>query len=402
MTDTILIIGAGPLQVEGYLVARRLGVRTIAVDRNPSAPGMKLADVAYAVDTRDVPRITELARAERVTGVITLCTDAPVLSVAAVAAELGLTAISEEAAARATNKALMRDALAAAGVEVPGYRPVFSLDAVRHAAAELGYPVILKPPASSGSRGIFKASGPEQLPEAYAHARSVAGESGPVLVEEFVDGDEVSVETLSFGGCHEVIAITDKRTTGDPYWVEVGHAEPSRLGHALQEAICAQAIAGLAALGVSNAAGHVEIKVGRRGPRVIEIGARLGGDFITTELVPRSTGINMVEAVIEIALGRAPQLRRRKPTGAAIRYLLPSAGIVDDVEGVVEARAMQGVVRLELELERGCEFKGIRSSTDRPGFVIAEGRDAEQAEQRAEAAAGRVTFRLGTLAHEPN
>lgn len=394
MSDAILIIGAGSLQVPGYLVARRLGVRSIAIDRNPNAPGMRLADVAYVVDTRDVPRILEVARLERVTGVTTLCTDAPVVSVAAVAAALGLSAISPEAAARATNKALMRDALAAAGVGIPGYRRVGSLADVRGAAEELGYPVILKPPASSGSRGIFKAARPEQLSEAYAHARSVAGDAGSVLVEEFVGGEEVSVETLSFGGRHEVISITDKRTTGDPYWVEVGHAEPSRLSPTVQEAIRTQAVAGLAALGVSNAAGHVEIKVDRHGPRVIEIGARLGGDFITTELVPRSSGVDMVEAIICIALGRGPCLRRRSPTGAAIRYLLPPAGVVEEVTGVEEARAMPGVVRLDLEVERGRLFDGVRSSLDRPGFVIAEGIDAEEAERRAVAAAERVTFRV--------
>lgn len=355
-----------------------------------------MADVAYAVDTRDVTRIVEVARFEKVTGVTTLCTDAPVVSVAAVAAALGLSGISPEAAARATNKTLMRDSLAAAGVGIPGYRRAGSLADVREAAEELGYPVILKPPASSGSRGIFKAARPEQLPEAYAHARSVAGEAGSVLVEEFVGGDEVSVETLSFGGRHEVISITDKRTTGDPYWVEVGHVEPSRLSLTVQEAIRAQAVASLVALGVSNAAGHVEIKVDRHGPRIIELGARLGGDFITTELVPRSSGVDMVEAIISIALGRGPSLRRRSPTGAAIRYLLPPAGVIEEVTGVEEARVMPGVVRLDLELERGSLFEGVRSSTDRPGFVIAEGMDAEEAESRAVAAAGRVTFRMRT------
>lgn len=392
---TILVIGAGMLQVPAYEVARRLGIRSVAVDRNPSAPGMALADVAHAVDTRDIEGIVRVARSEGVAGVITLCTDAPVVAVAAVAKAIGSRAIEPEAAARATNKGLMRDAFARAGAPIPAYRRVASLDAARAAAQEIGLPVILKPPASSGSRGIFKVTTLDQLAAAYEHTRGVAGGEGEILVEEFVDGDEVSVETLSFGGRHFVLAITDKSTTGDPYWVETGHAEPSRHPPAVQQGIRETAVAGLAALGVMDAAGHVEIKLGRRGPRLIEIGARLGGDFITTELVRRSTGIDMVEAIIRMALGETPDISPRHSRGAAIRYLLPPKGRIASIDGVAEARAMPGVVRWELALEPGGDFSGVRSSLDRPGFVIAEGADAAEADARARAAVRRVVFRGG-------
>lgn len=197
---SILVIGAGLLQVPAYEVARRLGIRSVAVDRNPAAPGMALADVAHPVDTRDIDGIVAVARSEQVSGVITLCTDAPVVAVAAVASAIGSRAITPEAAALATNKGRMRDAFAAAGVPIPAYRRVATLEQARAAAQAIGLPVILKPPASSGSRGIFKAASAAQVADGYAHARGVAGEESEILVEEFVEGDEVSVETLSFGG----------------------------------------------------------------------------------------------------------------------------------------------------------------------------------------------------------
>lgn len=390
----MLIIGAGLLQVPAYEVARRMGIRSVAVDRNPAAPGMALADAAHPVDTRDIDGIVRVALEERAVGVVTLCTDAPVVAVAAVAKAIGSRAITPEAAARATNKALMRDAFASAGAPIPAYRRVSTLDEARRAAQEIGLPVILKPPASSGSRGIFKVATLDRLTEGYAHTRGVTGEGGEILVEEFVDGAEVSVETLSFGGKHVVLAITDKTTTGDPYWVETGHVEPSRLLADVQQAIRDTAVAGLAALGVMDAAGHVEIKVGPRGPRLIEIGARLGGDFITTELVRRSTGIDMVESIIRMALGEQPDVTPRRVRGAAIRYLSSREGRVAAVEGLEEARCMPGVVRLETLVEVGSVFAGVRSSLDRPGFVIAEGVDAAEADARAMAAAQRVVIEV--------
>jgi len=391
---TVVVIGAGPLQVPAYEAARRMGLRSVAIDRNPAAPGMALADVAEAVDTRDVEGVLAVARRERASGVVTLCTDAPVVVVAAVARALGTPALTPEAAAVATNKARMRDALAAGGVPIPRYRRARTLEEARAAAEELGFPVILKPPASSGSRGIFKASAADRLEAGWRHARSVAGEGAEILVEEFVEGDEVSVETLSFGGAHHVIAVTDKRTTGDPYWVETGHSQPSRLPPPTLTAVRDCARASLAALGVSEAAGHVEIKVGPGGPRLIEVGARLGGDFITTELVPRSTGVDMVEAVIRLALGEPPRHLPTQDRGAAIRYLLPPAGRLEAVEGLDAARRMPGVVRLELSASPGTVLEGVRSSLDRPGFVIAEAPSAAEAERRAAAAASAVTFRV--------
>jgi biotin carboxylase len=392
MSRSLLIIGAGRLQVPAYTTAKRLGLRVVGVDRNPKAPGMAFADAVHAVDTNDIAGVCEVARMERVHGVVTLCTDFPVRAVAAASRALGLCAISPESATAATHKGLMRQAFEAGGAPIPQYRRVQSLRAAVEAAQAIGLPVIVKPPASSGSRGIFKVTRPEQMEAAFRHAKFVAGED-EVLVEEFVEGPEVSVETLSFRGEHHVVTITDKRTSGDPHWVETGHVEPSRISSADQNAICRATLAGLQALNVDNAAGHVEIKIGKDGPRIMEIGARLGGDFITTELVLRSTGVDMVEAIIRVALGERPDSTPKHSRGAAIRYLFASAGRVVDVSGVEEAREMPGVVRLEIDVKPGDTNPECLSSVDRPGFVIAEGMDAQDAEERAVASASRITIR---------
>jgi biotin carboxylase len=353
---------------------------------------MALADSAHVVDTRDATEAISVARREKVDGAMTLCTDLPVRTVAAVNEALGLPGLLPEVAKRATHKGLMRDAFASAGAPIPRFVRARSLEEVRSAAEEIGFPVILKPPSSSGSRGIFKANRNEEIPRGYAHALSIAGTGSEILVEEFIDGPEVSVEVISFSGNHEIIAITDKRTTGDPYWVELGHVQPSRLPNEAQEDIRQATKRGLDALGISDSPSHVEIKVGRDGVRLMEIGARLGGDFITTELTRRSTGVNMVQAAINLALGREPDITKTTHLGASICYIIPTPGRVERIEGLDRAREMSGVKVFQLDLAVGMRVKEVMSSLDRPGYVICEGKDAAEAEERALAAAKSVNI----------
>lgn len=381
-----MIIGAGPLQLPAYEEARRMGLRVVAVDRNPAAPGMRLADAAYVVDTRDTVGAIDAARRERIDGVLTLCTDFPLRTVAAVAHTLGLPGLSPEVALVATHKGLMREAMAAGGASIPRYARVRDEPGARSALEAVGLPAILKPTSSSGSRGVFKIERRERLSAAFAHAASIEGPGAEIVVEEFIDGPEVSVEVVSIGGHHHIIAITDKLTSGDPFWVETGHSQPSRLTADVKAAIHRCAAAGLDALGITDSPSHVEIKVGSRGPILIEIGARLGGDFISTELTLRSTGVSMPRAAIELSMGRAPQVERLHEAGAAIRYLVPSPGLVEEIRGVDLARSVPGVAIVSVELHVGDVVKPVTASGDRPGHVIAEGPDAGSAVEAAERA----------------
>ena len=140
------------------------------------------------------------------------------------------------------------------------------------------------------------------------------------------------------------------------------------------------------ALGIDRAAAHAELRLTSQGPMLMEIGARLGGDCITTELVPRSTGIDMVEGAINLALGRVPDLTpRHKPQGTAIRYFVPPPGDVKSLQGVDKARSMPGVCVLQLEVAAGEHVPEMTSSLSRVGYVITEGVTPEEAIARAEA-----------------
>ena len=383
----IMILGASILQLPAIEKAKEMGLEVIAVDMNPEAVGFSVPSVIKEViSTIDTPAILEAAKRYRIDGIMTLASDMPMQSVAVVSHEMGLVGISEDTALKATNKAFMRDALKAAGVPVPMYFRVKEkmdfLDAVGKIRAQ-GYKCIVKPADNSGSRGVDLLNKDSNLHEAYEYTKQFS-RGGEIVVEEYMEGLEVSVETLAVGGKVHVIQITDKITTGAPYFVEMGHTQPSRLPTDVRARIAEVAIAANKAVGIENGPSHTEIKVTKDGPKIVELGARLGGDCITTHLVPLSTGVNMVEASIRIALGEEPDLEKKWDKGSAIRYFKTGEGVVESIEGVEEAQQMPGVVQVSIVHGIGEKVGEIKNSVDRAGFMIAQGKDADEAAEIAE------------------
>jgi biotin carboxylase len=391
-TRSILLLGAGPLQAPAIDAARRMGLRTVVLDGNPAAPGMRLADVAEAVDIKDAESAIQLGRRERVSAVATVCTDLAVRTAAAVARALGLPGLSPEAAERATDKFQMREAFTRFGAPTPRARRVASEDELLAAAGWLGFPVIVKPTDGVGSKGVTRATCPADLALAWRRAQAVSG-SGRLVCEEYVEGPEVSVEGLTFEGETHLVAITDKITSGPPFFVETGHTEVSRLPDQAQAQILQAARMGVEALGIDFAASHTEIKLGAQGPRIMEIGARLGGDRITSDLVPLATGVNLFEGVIRLALGEAPDVTRRFSRGAAIRYFLPDPGTVVAIEGEAESRAVEGLADWVLDVGVGGAVPPLENSLTRVGHVLATGATPDQAAERAERARELVRIR---------
>ena len=218
---------------------------------------------------------------------------------------------------------------------------------------------------------------------AYEYSKKYS-RSGDLVVEEYLEGPEVSVETLSLDGeCH-VIQITDKMTTGAPYFVETGHSQPSMLPADIQLKIMEVAVAANRSIGIENGPSHTEIKVTSEGPKIIELGARLGGDNITTHLVPLSTGVNMVECCIKIALGETPDYKTKHYKASAIRYLESKEGVIQKIEGVQNAGKIEGIKQISIVHGVGEHIKQVRSSVDRIGFVIAQADSAVEAMKKCE------------------
>ena len=313
MSDkTVLVLGASELQLPAIRKAKKMGLNCITVDYDKNAIGVKEADKFYEVSTIDLEGVLEVSRTENIDAIFTICSDRPMQVVAKVGESLNLNTISKEAALLATNKAHMRNALAEGRVGIPQYRICKTFDDYMHAIDEIGFPVIVKPSDNSGSRGISFVDKIDKSYEAY---------EGVILFEEYLEGEEVSVEAFVLDGKVNVIQITDKITTGAPHFVEMGHNQPSSHGKDIVEEIKSTTENAIKCLKVTGGPVHAELKITENGIKVVELGARLGGDHISTELVSLSTGIDLVEATINWALGEDVDIKQKISAYSAIRYV---------------------------------------------------------------------------------
>lgn len=387
----IFIIGASILQLPAIQKAKKQGYYVGVADFNPNAVGIPYADEYYNVSTIDEEGVYEAAKAFGADGIMTLATDMPMRSVAYACKKLGLTGISYDTAVKATDKGEMIMAFEAHGVEHPWYYIVE--DATKPLPEGITYPCITKPTDNAGSRGVMLVNSREELESALAYS-SENGRSGAVIVEEYMVGPEVSVEVVVCKGVPHVLQITDKLTTGAPHFVEMGHSQPSRLPVADQEKIKDLACRAVKAVGIDNGPAHVEIMLTKDGPKMVELGARMGGDCITTHLVPLSTGVDMIKATMDICLGQTPDIKPKFQKGSAIRFFDVQPGTITAIEGVEKAKAIPGVQEISFTKQVGDTVGTIGASGDRVGFVVAQAETAEEAVFLCEKAQQAATIRV--------
>ena len=374
----LMIVGASVLQLPAILKAKEMGLHVAVVDFNPQAIGIPYADQYYNASTMDEDAVLAAAEDYQPDGILTLATDMPMRGVAKASDKLHLHSINYETAVKATDKYDMIKAFKEHGVPSPWFFVADSLEELKAHKADVSFPCIIKPTDNAGSRGVIKIYSFQELIDNYEYAHSCS-RHGKVIVEECLDGPEVSVEVMVVNGVVNILQITDKKTTEAPHFVELGHTQPSQLPEATQEAIRDVTVAACQAIGIDKGPAHVEMKVTNRGPVMIELGARMGGDNITTHLVPLSTGIDMVGVTIKVALGEEPDIEPTLHCGSAIRYFEVPSGTIKAIEHVEEAKKVSGVKQITFTKEVGEESTPIHCSNDRIGFVIAQGATAEEA-----------------------
>lgn len=384
----LLVLAAGILQVPVIKKAKEMGVYVVAVDGDSNAVGLKLADKPVVANITSEEDILRIAREERIDGVIHPCSEVSMAVMGRLNDELGLSGISREMAFRATNKHLMREAFEAYGAPSPkSYCFENAEQAWECFCKDLsGRDCILKPSRNSGSRGIAKISGNiyrDKFVELFKRSKSESRDNS-VMLEQFVDGPEFSVEIIVWNNQVNVLTVTDKKTTEAPYFVELGHNQPSVFPNETVKIIEDAAIAGVKALAVNNCACHAEIKVQDGIAYIMEIGARLGGDFISTELTHLSTGIDMVAASINCALGVEPNIEPiENKRGVCIRYFCPQPGkllSISNTDMLNDSR----VYNWEIYRKIGDMIPDVTSSLCRSGHVIVADKDVKDAIAYAE------------------
>jgi len=381
----LLVLGAGPAQIGLLRAARARGLFVVAVDRDPSAPGFRYADKRAVVSSEDEPAVDRLARAEHVDGLISPGADWPVGIAARVAERLGLShPIDGASAALATSKQRQRERFEQAGVPQPR-----TLDGPTA-------PCVVKAPDRQGQRGLTLVRFEEEL-EAAVAAAVEASRNGTFIVEELVDGPEVTVNGISLDGVFHPLTVTDRLTADPPaFGVALAHAWPAN-----EEIVAASnclARAAAEALQIRNGPTYVQVRLGPDGPRVIELAARLGGGH-DAELCELATGIPLNDLALDFALGAQPErlrfLRQRRPGGACVLFLVAPEGELRATEGVEDALSLGGIEEVRLYRQPGHRFGPLRRGADRAGAVLATGENRDDALARARRAAGAIRFVVG-------
>ena len=363
MKKKLAIIGGSYLQLPAVLKAKELGYEVHCFAWRDGAVCEAYADYFYPISIVEKEEILKECMRIGIDGITSIASDVAVLTVNYVASRMGLISNPDEYSEITTNKYLMRECFAKSSIPSPRY----ALAAKDNAYCIKGFefPLIVKPTDRSGSRGVEKVLDPVQLGKAISRAQKDSF-NGAAIIEEYVTGYEISVESISYEGRHYILQITDKVTTGAPYFVELEHHQPSALSPLVQEQVKDIVLRALDALHVRYGASHSELKITEDGDiRVIEIGARMGGDFIGSTLVRLSTGYDYLEGVIKVAMGEfvEPQITERNYSGVYFlcketEYLKAVIENKEDYPEIVEAEITDQTLR------------NIECSGDRSGYFI--------------------------------
>lgn len=317
----LAIIGASYLQLPLIEKAKELGYTTHVFAWKANDVGEYAADHFYPISIVDVDEIAAECRRIGICGICSISTDLGNYTVNYVADKLGLTGNSMDSTLKSTNKYLMRKAFLENGDPCP--KCIRVEPGVDFDISDFDYPLIVKPTDRSGSRGVFLVEDPADLGSAVESALNEGFEKR-VLIEEYAEGKEYSIEGISYKGHHHILAVTEKYTTGAPHFIETGHHEPALLSGEQVEKISSVILHALDSLEIKNSASHSEIKIDSDGNiKIIEIGARMGGDCIGSDLVRYSTGIDYLKAVIQLACGEEPDLTPSGEThDVEVRFIL--------------------------------------------------------------------------------
>lgn len=384
--ERLIILGASALQVPLIKQASKMGYYTTVFDFNPEAVGIQYANDYYQISTIDETQVFNKAKELKPKAILTAATDMPMRAVAYASEKLGLPSVSYETAVICTDKALMAEKLALENVRSPRFIKIDNdnSDNLNELVAKLTFPVIVKPVDSSGSRGVIKVTDKSNLEQAVIYARRYS-KVGNIIIEEYIEGDEVSVEVLINDGNIFVIAITDKVTTNSPHFIEVGHYQPTHFSNKIQEKIKDTTIDAIKALKINSGAAHAELRIKDGKPYIIEVGARLGGDYITSHLTPLNTGFNMIEGLINIATGNILNINIAPNNSSyAIRFIpLERTGIFKGISNlnIVTEHFEENIVETVIYPELNSQVEHSNSSNSRLGHFILVAKNRDELEE---------------------
>ena len=373
MKQKVVIIGASDFQNPLILKAKEHGYETHVFAWKNNEIGEKTADYFYDISINEKEQILEKCKEIKPCAVCSIASDLAVTTVNYVAHNLGLVSNNPKYSKICTNKYKMRQALEKGNINVPKYLKT-GKNLQLSKIAEFNYPLIVKPTDRSGSRGVTLINDSKEIKAAIDNAISYSYEK-KAIIEEYIDGDEYSCECISYKGKHHLLTITKKYTTGAPHFIETAHIEPSGLNDEMIKTVEEEIFKALDVLHIEYGASHSEFKINNKGQiKIIEIGARMGGDCIGSDLVQISTGHDFVQYVLDVSLGKELKLKETKDNNIAfIKFIFSK----EDIENYKELKKTKPELIYFENISEDIEHEIVDSST-RYGFYIIKANNIEE------------------------
>lgn len=377
----ILVFGVGELQLSIIKRAKKMGLFVVGIDPCPEAVCRDACDAFEVVGGQDLIRTIAVCHKYNIKAIVTAATDKPLVMMASIAEKLGFPFFSVTTATWSTDKFQMKQRFIEGKVPCAQGKLISSASEVE----DMNFPIIIKPRDNSGSRGVKLCRNKEELENSILEALEVS-HLNTVLVEEYIEGREFSIESLHYNGKSEIIQYTEKRTTEFPYNVELGHKQPANLTEDERRKI-SDIISRIAdCMHFENCPSHTELKVNDRGIFIIETSPRLGGDYITSTLTPLSTGINIEDQLLHIALGEPCNTKtgRLNNASAVCFFSLPEGEITNIDKHIEEVKDWPHISCFNLKLKKGDIIKKITNSLNRYGQFIVTGKDRTEVDELLE------------------
>jgi biotin carboxylase len=399
---TLLILGAGKEQVAAIAAAKAKGIRTLVLDMNPKADGAGVADEFHAVSTRDKDAILKFVAGYhgKIDGVMTIASDIPHM-VSAAAEAVGARHIPQAVADLCVHKLHMKEKLQEERVQVPAFARITQLKDLEAFVAKVGFPVVIKPVDNSGARGVQRLTAGMDIGVAFAYTKDFAY-GGEVIAEKFIPGLQISTEGLFHDGHFYCTGFADRNYTrlddGVPFMVEDGGDIPTVLNPAQKRLVEAEFEKAARALGIDWGPAKGDMIFGADGkPYVIEIAARLSGGNFCYDKVPWSTGVDIVDILVDVAVGNTVDAARFVPTrslATSQRYFFPAAGTIRQIDGIPAAQSLPHIRKVDIWARPGETIAAAENHPSRVGYVISCAPTREEAVTAAEGAVARVQFQV--------
>ncbi|MBE3582356.1 MAG: ATP-grasp domain-containing protein [Thermoanaerobacteraceae bacterium] len=376
-----MIIGAGRIQEPAIRIAKTLGLKVVAVDYDPDAPGLKWADYPLLISTANVAACIHAGRVYRIDGVMTAGSDRSSRTVAAVATALNLPGIPVEVAQNATNKLAIREVLAACQVPSPRFVTCRSQAEAVKGLKTLGLPVVIKPPDNNSSFGVSVVRQESELEKALDWAAQFSN-SPTLLMEEYIPGEEVGVQAFVLGGEVKIAAISSRQVTPPPFCSSIMTTVPALISSDTGELIHRVVARATQAMGINAGPVYIQLRLSPEGPRVLELAPRLGGGYTNSHLIPLALGINPIQATIDFCLGYSPHINPQFRRGASRRYIILPPGTVQELPAL-EQFSYPGLVEMGLFIKPGDIIPEFHSAAVASGYVITAGATPQIAARNA-------------------